>query len=98
MERSCERGNEPSGSIKCRETTEWCSAPLSYHNTWKVGFISNTDLLQERCTLDPECGVRPGESRNGGILWTYIRIYLEGHIQLYMKITCRYSITEQQLI
>jgi hypothetical protein len=30
VESCCERGNEPSGSIKCRETTEWL------HNLWPV--------------------------------------------------------------
>jgi hypothetical protein len=29
VESSCERGNEPSGSIKCWESTEWYSAPQS---------------------------------------------------------------------
>jgi hypothetical protein len=30
VETSCERGNEPSGSIKCWETTEWL------HNLWPL--------------------------------------------------------------
>jgi hypothetical protein len=30
VESSCERGNEPSGSIKCWETAEWL------HNLWPL--------------------------------------------------------------
>jgi hypothetical protein len=30
VESSCERGNEPSGSIKCLESTEWL------HNLWSL--------------------------------------------------------------
>jgi hypothetical protein len=34
VESPCERGNEPSGSIKCWETTEWL------HNLWPLKWYS----------------------------------------------------------
>jgi hypothetical protein len=34
MESSCELGNEPSGSIKCSETTKWL------HNLWPLEWYS----------------------------------------------------------
>jgi hypothetical protein len=37
VESSCERGYEPSGSIKCWETTEWL------HNLWPLELYSAQD-------------------------------------------------------
>jgi hypothetical protein len=39
VENSCELGNEPSGSIKCCETTEWM------HNLWPQVVLSTRDLV-----------------------------------------------------
>jgi hypothetical protein len=39
VESSCERGNEPSGSIKCWETTEWL------HNLWPLEWCSDPQSL-----------------------------------------------------
>jgi hypothetical protein len=42
VESSCERGNEPLGSIKCWETTEWL------HNLWPLKWYSAaTELVSE---------------------------------------------------
>jgi hypothetical protein len=39
VESSCELGNEPSGSIKCWETTEWL------HNLWPLEWYSAPQLV-----------------------------------------------------
>jgi hypothetical protein len=39
VESSSELGNEPSGSIKCRETTEWL------HNWWLLEWYSAPQLV-----------------------------------------------------
>jgi hypothetical protein len=42
MKGSCELGNEPSGSIKCWETTEWM------HNLWPLELV-NCSSVDVRC-------------------------------------------------
>jgi hypothetical protein len=41
VESSCELGNEPSGSIKCWESTEWL------HNLWPLERYSSRFLLHD---------------------------------------------------
>jgi hypothetical protein len=42
VESCCERGNEPSGSIKCWETTDWL------HNLWPLEWYSAPHLVSYR--------------------------------------------------
>jgi hypothetical protein len=43
VESSCERGNEPSGFIKCCESTKWL------HNLWPLEWYSSfTELVKSK--------------------------------------------------
>jgi hypothetical protein len=55
VESCCERGNEPSGSIKCWETTEWL------HNLWPLErysvpqsyfFVSSSLMTETLCSSE----------------------------------------------
>jgi hypothetical protein len=53
VESSCELGNEPSGSIKCWETTEWL------HNLWPLEKYSAPQSYLVELILLPICVAPP---------------------------------------
>jgi hypothetical protein len=63
VESSCERGNEPSGSIKCWETTEWLHR-VSYGSGVEPGppiLPSSTGLMYQPWMIDGDhCGAISG--------------------------------------
>jgi hypothetical protein len=77
VESSCERGNEPSGSIKCWETTEWL------HNLWPLEWYSAIDyrlcvtsIIHQHASVDnAEEELRLGKSERGWVEYRWRSAY-----------------------